>query len=184
MKKAGAPEASANAALILVQVAADHVRIGKKLVRVSFCTLPKWCRDAFPEFLQFVDTRLRRVSGNESSVDRPDGDSRNPIRVEIGLSQRLVDSRLVGTERTPALQHQCNLLERRTGPGAMGLVLLSRFQGRHDAVPHLIECARTQPTPLQQCGLAIEHDTRLYPWRTTGTPASSVDSRQMCSNLC
>jgi hypothetical protein len=71
VKKAGAPEARRKRGTDPIHVAADHVRIRKKLIRVSFCTLPKWCSDAFPEFLQFVDTRLRRVPRNESSVDRP-----------------------------------------------------------------------------------------------------------------
>ena len=47
-------------------------------------------------------------------VDRADRDAGDPVGMEIGLGQRLVDAGLVGAERAAALQHQGDAFEGKT----------------------------------------------------------------------
>jgi hypothetical protein len=62
-----------------------------------------------PEFLQPRQAVLRRVAGDQAGVDRPDGGADNPVRLDSGLVQRLIDTRLVRSENAAALQHQDDL---------------------------------------------------------------------------
>ena len=62
----------------------------------------------FPEVTQPLDAVLRRVARNDCGVDGANRDARHPVRSYLGLVKCLVDARLIGTQRTPALQQQCN----------------------------------------------------------------------------
>jgi hypothetical protein len=68
-----------------------------------------------PEFTQLLETHFRWIAGNKSRIDRSDRDARNPIRIEMRLGQRLVDSRLIGAEGAAALKQQRDAFERRPG---------------------------------------------------------------------
>src|ERR1700730_1827626 len=72
--------------------------------------------DGFPERAQSLDPFSRRIAGNQRRVDGPDRNAGHPVRVQIRLSQRLIDARLVSAQSTPALQNQCDALEGRA-PG-------------------------------------------------------------------
>src|SRR6516162_5747405 len=60
-------------------------------------------RDRVPKFTQRVDPLLRRIAGDDRRVDGADGDSGNPIGMQIGLGQGLINARLIGAERATAL---------------------------------------------------------------------------------
>src|SRR5262249_43476058 len=70
-------------------------------------------RDRAPKLAQRVDATLRRIAGNDRGIDGADRDSGNPIRMQISLGQRLVNTRLIGAERAAALKQQRDLFERR-----------------------------------------------------------------------
>ena len=65
--------------------------------------------DALPEFLQAREPVLRFIAGDEACVDRADRGADDPVGLDAGLVQRLVDARLIGAERAAALQHQHDL---------------------------------------------------------------------------
>ena len=52
---------------------------------------------------------LRRVAGDEAGVDGADRGADDPVRLDAGLVQRLVDAGLVGAERAAALEHEHDL---------------------------------------------------------------------------
>ena len=60
---------------------------------------------------QLPDPVFGRIAGDQGGVDRPDGYARDPVRLNVGLGQRLIDAGLVGTERAAALQEQCDAIE-------------------------------------------------------------------------
>src|SRR5258706_11900422 len=59
--------------------------------------------DALPERAQPVDAPLRWIPGNQRAVDGADRDARDPVGMDAGLGQRLVDSSLIGAECAAAL---------------------------------------------------------------------------------
>jgi len=59
-----------------------------------------------PEFAQPVDPVVGRIARDDRGVDGADRYAGNPIRMNTGLAQRLVDSGLIGAKRAAALQHQ------------------------------------------------------------------------------
>ncbi len=50
------------------------------------------------------DATLPRITGDQRRIDAADRDACDPVRFELRFRERLVDARLIGTERTPALQ--------------------------------------------------------------------------------
>ena len=52
---------------------------------------------------------LRLVAGDETRVDGADRGPDDPVRLDPGFMQRLVDAGLVGPERAAALKHQHDL---------------------------------------------------------------------------
>jgi hypothetical protein len=62
-----------------------------------------------PEFLQARQPLLGLVARDQAGIDRPDRSADDPVRLDAGLVQRLVDAGLVGAERSAALQHQHDL---------------------------------------------------------------------------
>ena len=67
-----------------------------------------------PELAQSVDTRLRRVTGDDGGIDRSDRDAGNPVGMNIGFGQGLVDPRLIGAKRAAPLQKQGDAVERQS----------------------------------------------------------------------
>src|SRR5262249_55188119 len=60
-------------------------------------------RDRVPKLAQRINATLRRIAGNDRRIYGADRDSGNPIGMQIGLGQRLINSRLIGAERPAAL---------------------------------------------------------------------------------
>jgi hypothetical protein len=80
------------------------------MMRNSRLDLPKignaeWrSRDRLPKLAQRVDPPFRRVAGDDRRIDSADRDSGNPIGMQIGLRQRLINTRLISAERAAALK--------------------------------------------------------------------------------
>src|ERR687895_1928567 len=68
---------------------------------------------AFPELLESWHAVVRFVSGDQARIDRADGGADDPVRLDAGLVQCLIDSGLVGAKRTTALEDEDDLLRRR-----------------------------------------------------------------------
>src|SRR5258708_3181736 len=95
-----------------VQLVQPRARsITRRPVRPFKRAAPRIDGDALPEPAQFFDARFRRVSGNDRAVDGTDRDASNPIGINASLSQRFVDSGLIGAERAAALQHERDAFE-------------------------------------------------------------------------
>ena len=62
-----------------------------------------------PEFAQPRQPVLRRIAGDQAGVDGADRGADDPVRLDAGLVQRLIDAGLIGAERAAALQHQHDL---------------------------------------------------------------------------
>jgi len=60
---------------------------------------PRLPADEFPEGAQLFDSPMRRITGDHGSVQGPDRNARDPIRMNASLRQTLVDARLIGPER-------------------------------------------------------------------------------------
>src|SRR5947209_6683523 len=58
-----------------------------------------------------LDPPLGRIAGDEGRVERANRDAPDPVRVQVGLGQRLIDAALVGAQRAAALQQQRDALE-------------------------------------------------------------------------
>src|SRR5215831_7757110 len=69
-------------------------------------------RDRVPKFAKRVHPLLWRIAGDDRRVDGADRDSGNPIGMQIGLGQRLINARLISPERATALKQQRDLFER------------------------------------------------------------------------
>ena len=52
---------------------------------------------------------LRLIARDQARIDGADRGADDPVRLDAGLVQRLVDAGLIGAERTTALQHQHDL---------------------------------------------------------------------------
>src|SRR6185295_17701139 len=85
--------------------------------------------DLLPEGAQPRDPLGRLVSRDNGCIDGANGHAGNPVRVNIGLSQRLVDAGLVSPKRASTLQHQRNAFEREPPFGCPGLRLKLKIHG-------------------------------------------------------
>jgi len=65
----------------------------------------------FPELAQPLDPLGRRVAADQGGVDGADGNPGDPVGMQVGFGQRLVDAGLIGAQRAAALQQQGNPLE-------------------------------------------------------------------------
>ena len=74
-----------------------------------------------PEFPQPRQPVLRRIAGDQAGIDGADRGADDPVRLDAGFVQRLIDAGLVGAERAAALQHQHDLA---------GRILAERLQRR------------------------------------------------------
>ena len=52
---------------------------------------------------------LRLIARDQAGIDGADRGADDPVRLDAGLVQRLIDTGLIGAERTAALQHQDDL---------------------------------------------------------------------------
>ena len=50
-----------------------------------------------------------RIAGDQACIDRADRRAHDPVRFNAVFVQRVIDARLVGAERTSALQNQDDL---------------------------------------------------------------------------
>src|SRR5581483_26859 len=57
--------------------------------------------DFLPELPQPVGASLGRIASDDRSVDGADRDADDPVGMEAGFGQRLIDARLIGAERPP-----------------------------------------------------------------------------------
>src|SRR5262249_5218005 len=62
--------------------------------------------DALPELSELVDSQVRRIAGDDCTVDRSDRDPGDPSGMQVGLRQRLIDPGLVSAEGTATLKQQ------------------------------------------------------------------------------
>src|SRR5262249_41933669 len=60
----------------------------------------------FPKRYQRLGPPLLRIAGDDRGVDGSDGDARHPIGLDVSLAQGLKHPRLVGTQRSSALQNE------------------------------------------------------------------------------
>ncbi len=67
--------------------------------------------DLVPKRAQLVETSFRRVAGDQGRVDGADGNSGDPVRLQVRLGQTLIDAGLESPQRAAALQEQGNALE-------------------------------------------------------------------------
>ena len=79
-------------------------------VQTGFCSI------RFQNSLQPRQPVLRRIAGDQAGVDGADRGADDPVRLDAGLMQRLVDAGLVGAERAAALQHQHDLARQVLAP--------------------------------------------------------------------
>ncbi len=57
---------------------------------------------------------MGRIACNNGTIDGSDRDAGDPVRMDVGFRQRLVDASLVCPQRTTALQKQGDALEWKT----------------------------------------------------------------------
>ena len=62
-----------------------------------------------PEFLQARQAVFRRIAGDQAGIDGADRGADDPVRLDAGFVQRLIDAGLIGSQRAAALQHQHDL---------------------------------------------------------------------------
>ena len=67
-----------------------------------------------PKLAQTVDAVIGRVARDDSTVNRSDRNAGDPVGMDIGFRQGLVDASLVCPERAAALQDQGDAFERKT----------------------------------------------------------------------
>src|SRR5262245_47388779 len=64
---------------------------------------------ASPEFLQSLEPVRRLVAGDQTGIDRADRCADDPIRLDAGLVEGLIDPSLVGPERAATLEYEDDL---------------------------------------------------------------------------
>ena len=64
---------------------------------------------ALPEFAQARQPVLGLVAGDQAGIDGADRGADDPVRLDAGLVQGLVDARLIRAKRAAALQHEDDL---------------------------------------------------------------------------
>ena len=65
-------------------------------------------RDQVPKGLQLAQAVLGRIAGNDGRIDRADGNAGHPVRLNAGFVHGLIDTGLIGAQRTAALQNKRN----------------------------------------------------------------------------
>src|SRR5215217_4584904 len=70
-----------------------------------------------PKLAKPVNAGFGRIARNNRSVDRSNRNAGNPIRMDVGFGQGLVDASLVCPQSAAALQQQRNAVEWETPVG-------------------------------------------------------------------
>ena len=96
--------------LQLIEEAARHIAAPEILHRIDEVQ-PVRRGYAFPERAQPFDPLFRGIARDQGRIDSADRDAGDPIRLDIGFGERLVDASLIGAQRTPALQDESNTFE-------------------------------------------------------------------------
>ena len=65
-----------------------------------------------PKRLKRGHALARCIAGDQAGVDGADRSADDPVRLDAGLVERLVDPRLIGAEGAPTLEDEHNLSER------------------------------------------------------------------------
>src|SRR5262245_24325140 len=60
--------------------------------------------DPLPKFLKLGQAVFALVAGDDGGIDRADRSADDPVRLDRGFVQRLVNTDLIGAERAAALQ--------------------------------------------------------------------------------
>ena len=112
------------------------------------------------------------VAGDEAGVDGADRGADDPVRLDAGLVQRLVDTRLIGAERTAALKNEHDLLRvlvRQRPPAPRGPV--SRISA---AYPNRPPGSTARSSRLRQEGRCRDRRRRSLHRNTASAPICSV----------
>jgi hypothetical protein len=96
---------------------------------------------------------LGPIAGDDGRVDGADGDSGHPVRMQLGLRQRFVNTRLVGAERAAALKQQRDLFERRAlmRQGKPPVTAVSHRNKPKVLAPFLASAAKQMEVPEYPC---------------------------------
>src|SRR5262249_18030232 len=71
---------------------------------------PNWLSlHAIPKLGNLTQSFARFVAGDDGAVNRTDRSADDPVRLDSGSVQRLINATLICAERAPALKHQYNL---------------------------------------------------------------------------
>jgi hypothetical protein len=70
-----------------------------------------------PKLAKPVNSEFRRIARDNRSVDRSNRNTGNPIRMDVGFGQRLVDASLICPQSAAALQEQHCAIEWQTPVG-------------------------------------------------------------------
>jgi hypothetical protein len=69
--------------------------------------------DGLPEFPQPRDALFRRVASDQRRIDGANRNTGDPIGMQTGLRQGLIDARLIGAESAATLEDESNAFKRR-----------------------------------------------------------------------
>ena len=99
------PEETGNSVGHRRPVGQFFVEAGKRVAKIPDRIL----LHPLPEFLQPRQTVFRRIAGDQAGIDGADRGADDPVRLDAGFVQRLIDAGLIGAKRAAALQHQHDL---------------------------------------------------------------------------
>ncbi len=84
--------------------------------------------DGFPELPEAFDPPFRRVAGDQGRIDGADGDSGDPMWMEVRFGKRLIDAGLIGAQGSATLQQQCDSFEIRADREPCGSEPIAVFE--------------------------------------------------------
>jgi hypothetical protein len=62
-----------------------------------------------PKFPELIKAPVGRIARDDAGIDGADRRTNDPVRLDFGFVQGLVDAALIGAKRAATLQHQNNL---------------------------------------------------------------------------
>ena len=134
-KKSVRPKYRSKARIHLIEKIASVIavhQIGERRVQ----------RHLRPKLAEPVNPGVRRIAGDDRGIDRSDRNAGDPVWMDVGFGQGLVDASLVGPQGAAALQQQGDAIERQTPVG--GREVLSRLKV-HGSVPLICGCSSQRP---------------------------------------
>ena len=87
----------------LIEEAAGSLAARQMIGRETAPSIRWIVGNALPECAQLLDPCSRSIAGDDGGIDGADGNAGDPIGVQIGLGQRLIDAGLIGAEGAAAL---------------------------------------------------------------------------------